>query len=1045
MKFFCDSCGQKLEVNDEFAGQMVDCPTCESNIRIPDAPPALSPEELEHTMRESLLASGTFTSMTIAQLMEKRKLEGGLQISKDVLTGDQNLKYEYGELIARGGVGAIFLASDQNIRRNVAVKVLLEPENAGNEEILRFIEEAQVTGQLEHPSVVPVHDLGVDATGNVYYTMKMVRGDNLHTILRRIADNDQKTIEEFPLPRLINIFLKVCDAMRFAHSRNVIHRDLKPQNIMVGEFGEVLVMDWGLAKVLGLSRDDPHATAAQIESVRNREASGALATIAGTIFGTPQFMAPEQARGATDEMDYRTDVYSLGAILYNILSLRPPVRGKTVHEILTKVTSGEISAPTIYNTLKGDDKVKSDDSPETKEITLRHCPGERIPNALAAVVMKAMALLREDRYQSVSELQEDIEAYQGGFATTAEAAGTLKLAHLFIQRNKLATISAIAISLLGVGFVTKTVTAAREIQEVSRTASPEFVAKAQQALKDQKIEEAKQALETAIGLDRKSPDAWYERARIEFDEYQFAKALDSLAKAQDLTENPYYIENVRVLEKIVRSWQQRIKNDGKGVLPEHLIEMARELQDIDPTLAARFFFRVGSEQQALKIQVEDVFARLIEANPGLKWRTGKGKWPMGIYQFYWIQLFQETGIDLNLVKFCEDPKKLINISPLVNLPVKSLNLEDSNVSDITPLTEIVTLKKLNLDRTPILGLGALEATGIEDLQISGTRVDDLTPLANLPLKQLDVSDTRVTDFTPLAGNTLESFTCNHFPGETIDFLTGMPLKKVILGGANQAHSLEPLRGAPVEELDISDSIELTDISMLKDMPLKKLSIGTPSAGDLSILKGKNLDSLKINFDISDFKFLRHCTTRSITILHNQSATSLEGFEAQRGVIEELEIRGTGNECRINNIKALQGMKKLRNLSLIQLPVKDLSALKDLRPDRLEIILPYANDLDSLRGCQPATLLLGGGFTDLRGLRGMTRLHAIDLTRCTKLTQVRVLESMPALEKVLLPNSVTDIGFLRERRRIKSLNYGTQAVPYDQFWRSYDNRRKKGRK
>ncbi|MCU0728312.1 MAG: serine/threonine protein kinase, partial [Planctomycetes bacterium] len=162
--------------------------------------------------------------------------------------------------IARGGMGAIVKILDNDIRRPVAMKVILGADDPSR--LDRFVEEAQVTGQLEHPNIVPVHELGVDAQGRVFFTMKLVKGESLQAILDRIADEFEEGMtagparDRYPLSRLLAVFLKVCDAVAFAHSKGVIHRDLKPDNVMVGRFGEVLVMDWGLAKVTG-SPDRP--------------------------------------------------------------------------------------------------------------------------------------------------------------------------------------------------------------------------------------------------------------------------------------------------------------------------------------------------------------------------------------------------------------------------------------------------------------------------------------------------------------------------------------------------------------------------------------------------------------------------------------------------------------------------------------------------------------------------------------------------------------------------------------------------------------------
>ncbi|MHC5040110.1 MAG: serine/threonine-protein kinase, partial [Planctomycetota bacterium] len=188
--------------------------------------------------------------------------------------------------IARGGMGAIVKLVDNDIRRPVAMKVILGGDV--KERVERFVEEAQVTGQLEHPNIVPVHELGLDPDGKVYFTMKLVKGESLDAIIDAIADKDPEVLRKYPLSHLLQIFLKVCDAIAFAHSKGVIHRDLKPENVMVGRFGEVLVMDWGLSKVKG--REDT-AVEDLVETIRSEREVGK--TLSGEVMGTPSYMPPE--------------------------------------------------------------------------------------------------------------------------------------------------------------------------------------------------------------------------------------------------------------------------------------------------------------------------------------------------------------------------------------------------------------------------------------------------------------------------------------------------------------------------------------------------------------------------------------------------------------------------------------------------------------------------------------------------------------------------------------------------------------------------------
>jgi len=451
-------------------------------------------------------------NLTISQFMSQHGLEGGVSLEDSdadstasaILTDKDGRRYKMGGMVAKGGMGMVLNAKDLNIRRTVAMKVMLDPKTAAEDKILRFILEAQVTGQLEHPSVVPVHELGVDAHDNVFYTMKLVKGVTLQDIVSGIRDGDPDIIAEYPLTKLLNIFLKVCDAIAFAHTKGVVHRDLKPENIMVGDYGEVLVMDWGLAKILAKDegermkdeneqealgsgaeitrgardsveqkpgwpmspaagpsdpsdrsdRSDADFAEFAIDSLKSDDVGQALMTMDGQIMGTPLFMAPEQAHGRISQIDSTTDIYSLGAILYNILTLHHHVEGKTVQQILLKISKGDIAPPTVYNSSTTTTaaaqreekpklktirdaaslakraaqssmaKRKAERAEKTPELpALPRCPGNRIPSSLSAVTMKALALNQDNRYQSVKQLQTEIEKHQGGFATEAEEAG----------------------------------------------------------------------------------------------------------------------------------------------------------------------------------------------------------------------------------------------------------------------------------------------------------------------------------------------------------------------------------------------------------------------------------------------------------------------------------------------------------------------------------------------------------------------------------------------------------------------------------------------
>ena len=249
-------------------------------------------------------------------------------------------RYTLGEEIARGGVGVIYRATDTTLGREVAVKVLREEYGPDSAAARRFSDEARIAGQLQHLAVPPIHDLGALSDGRPFLAMKLIKGATLDHLLEARSDVSADR------GRFVAVFEQVCQALAYAHSHNVIHRDLKPANVMVGSFGEVQVMDWGLAKVLA-NRDreregaDPEATvdATRVGSLRD---SNGLFTQAGTVLGTPAFMPPEQAAGAVGKIDARSDVFGLGAILAVILTGRPPFTASSAETTRIQAAQGDV-------------------------------------------------------------------------------------------------------------------------------------------------------------------------------------------------------------------------------------------------------------------------------------------------------------------------------------------------------------------------------------------------------------------------------------------------------------------------------------------------------------------------------------------------------------------------------------------------------------------------------------------------------------------------------------------------------------------------------
>ncbi len=340
------------------------------------------------------------------------------------LTVKPKSKYRFIRSIGFGGMKAVLQVRDKDTARNVAMAIIPDHHDRSGIDINRFIRESRITAQLEHPNIVPIHDIGIDASGSPYFTMKFLRGKSLALIIKKLRQGDPDTLEHYDLSLLLRIFVRVCNAVAFAHSKQIIHLDLKPENIHIGDFGEVLVLDWGLAKYIG-EPQEPEPVATKHKSTAAKDSSEEPLTLDGVAKGTPGYMAPEQAAGQNQDKDQRTDIYALGCILYAILTFESPLSGKDVERVLVDTIRGNFQTP--------------------REIRNPH---RYIPAALEAICLKAMERCQEDRYQSVSEMRNDLFFFMSGHATSAENAGSFKKTFLFINRNWLAMLFTITFLLL---------------------------------------------------------------------------------------------------------------------------------------------------------------------------------------------------------------------------------------------------------------------------------------------------------------------------------------------------------------------------------------------------------------------------------------------------------------------------------------------------------------------------------------------------------------------------------------------------------------------
>ena len=322
-------------------------------------------------------------------------------------------KYEDLGVLGEGGMGEVRRVRDVELNRTLAMKIIHPHLMSHSGALSRFVDEGQVGAQLQHPNIVPVHEIGTLENGRLYITMQEIKGRELGSLIDEVhnasdAQHWGTSDLGWSLRKLIDIFHKVCMALKYAHSKGVVHRDLKPENILIGPFGEVLVVDWGIAKVVGKSEH------IEDEIITNRNSQQRFQTQMGQVTGTPAYMAPEQARGAIDQIDQRTDVYALGAILYSILTGRPPYQGENAAQVIEQVLSG----PPISVITQDNIDSEHIDGPVQ---TLSEITGPPLPEELVQACQRAMDREQAVRIQSAEELAALISDWLDGVQKRAQA------------------------------------------------------------------------------------------------------------------------------------------------------------------------------------------------------------------------------------------------------------------------------------------------------------------------------------------------------------------------------------------------------------------------------------------------------------------------------------------------------------------------------------------------------------------------------------------------------------------------------------------------
>lgn len=860
--------------------------------------------------------------------------------------------YLFKKEIASGGMGTVLEAEDLNTGRQVAIKKMLQGSAASAEGQFRFQQEARIMGYLEHANIVPMHELGVNEMGVPYYTMKRVRGVTLQQVLSGIKAGDSEMIRKYPIERLLRIFQKVCDGLAFAHSKGVVHRDLKPENVLVGTYGEVMVMDWGLAKVLTRSplkntivgRIPDILDVGEVTAVSSTEVtkSGRFRTRDGEVLGTPNFMPPEQAEGRIREVDERSDIFSLGGILYSILTLRPPVTGDTVEEVLENMRSGYIPPPVIYNRVKAA-RLPGMGGRDKDVIVLRHCPGGEIPEPLSHVAMRAMALDPQARYENIRELQLEVEAWQTGHVTLAEEAGFRRQMALLINRHRSAAIAALVVMIFGMVFLAQSIRAEmrlRDSLEQLRAQAPFFETEIRDLITAGEFDKAHERYETLLKFLPDEPKYHLGKANM----LQSLIRLDEAVKAYRLAEE--HGASAELTKESIRATDELRDMLVDGQLPPEGYQVL-----IDHLNARRRF----SEAQRLAAAADLDIGLSNEALEGFRGLLREQEAPEEVIQR--VSLDREGRLSLDLRRL-----EIDTIEWASGVPFEVVNLSGTGVADLRPLRNMPVVS-LRIADVPVVDLSPLEGMELQTLVMNGTSVADLSVLGGMPITRLNISGTEVADLKTVGDlPLLEVLLMRNVGVGTLAGISGArKLSQLDAASCRSLSNIGDLRSlAQLEDLDIADT-GVRNLDPLAGIRIRRIDLSGIPAENFEALRGMKLAEAACN----------DTQLRDLTVFADMALVELHLARAP-----------------VEDFSPLERLTTLRRLTLTGTAIEDLAPVAAKRLEFLDLSFTRIQSLNPLRGpvTRVHTLLLHGcngiqewkGLAGIRGLTGLSHPPEVSL-------------------------------------------------------------------
>jgi tetratricopeptide (TPR) repeat protein/predicted Ser/Thr protein kinase len=704
--------------------------------------------------------------------------------------------YELLEEIARGGMGVVYTARQVSLNRIVAVKMILTGKLASPGEVRRFRAEAEAAATLQHPNIVAIHEIGED-DGLPYFSMDFIEGRSLRELVR-----------EGPMPakRGAALMKTAAEAIHYAHQRGVLHRDLKPSNIVLDILGQPHITDFGLAKQFtadaGLLTSD--------------------LTLTGQILGTPSYMSPEQVIGKRQAVGAASDLYSLGAIFYFLITGRPPFQGETLQQVFEQVTHSSPLSPRLLN--------------------------PALPRDLETICLKCLQKEPSKRYASAAAFAEDLNRFLRDEPILARPTGTTAKMWRWCRRHVTVTVSAFLIVALVAGFSWRNW---RTLTELRNTA-PSLVALARSLADAQRFPEALERMDLALQLQPLNADYLLFKGdllqamlRLEEARGSYARALaiePSLSSAR---------ENLKLCDKLLTARQRQSRWTMEDLTELYNALLGRDRSAEAYAVARRLDAAKGRFVQSLQVRLNQA-----GITNKLGWSqhrpAGLGGYPAGSPKRF--KPGSRNYLYLNL-----DFSDIADLSPLRGIPLQELSIMTCrNLVDLRPL-QGMPLVRLRLSFGKVADLSPLAASPLEVLELSFNDVQDLGPLRSIrTLRSLNLANVDVSDLSPLKGLPLEvlgvgtSLVSSLEPLRDMRHLTSLGL------GYVKVTDLRPLAGLQLRELQL-EHLNVADISPLRGLPLQILYLSDcPLITDLWPLKDcKTLQRLVLPPNARDIEFLRH--------------------------------------------------------------------------------------------------------------------------------------------------------------------------------------------